>query len=326
MVLFHDYGDGQRTAFEEQLFEGLGYAGSRDDVNIHFTVPLNSRNAIQEYIESCIGQNNAWKVSYSIQEPFSDTVAVDLENVPIRDDQGALVFRPGGHGALIHNLNKIEADIIFIKNIDNVAPDRLKPDTFSYKKVLAGLAMRLTETRNRIFDNEDSGDATEFIRMYFDPAFDGDLSQARLLLDRPIRVCGMVKNTGEPGGGPFWVKKENGRLSCQIVEKAQVDLDDPEQANILAQATHFNPVDLICSVMAPDGSKYDLLKYLDPGTSFISEKSLGGKKLKALELPGLWNGAMALWNTVFVEVPISTFSPVKTVNDLLRPEHRAMEN
>lgn len=323
MVHFHDYGSHQRTAFEEQVHECAAYIQGSSGGKIHFTVPVASLEAVKSLLDACMEELGSVDISYSIQEPFSDTVAVDLNNQLVRDERGELVFRPGGHGALIHNLNAIDADIIFIKNIDNVAPERLRADTIRYKKILGGLALDLVLLRNELLTDPQVGEMTSFIRKYFDPDFSGSGEEAIELLDRPLRVCGMVPNTGEPGGGPYWVHMLNGEVRCQIVEKAQIDTQDPDQASILQNSTHFNPVDLVCCVKGPDGSAYDLTKYIDDSTSFISEKSLGGVQLKALELPGLWNGAMARWNTVFVEVPITTFSPVKTVNDLLREEHRA---
>lgn len=325
MVHFHDYGEEQRTAFEEQLVESVQYAMGKGGSKVHFTIPSNDDQGIEAFIEGRLHHLGLQDltVSYSIQAPFSDTVAVDEENRLVTEKDRQLVFRPGGHGALIHNLNDIEADLIFIKNIDNVAPDRLRQDTVSSKKLLAGLAVQLTRSRNELLEEGDSEKASAFIRTYFDPHFEGSFEDAYKLLDRPLRVCGMVKNTGEPGGGPFWVKTDRG-VTCQIIEKAQIDLEDPEQHEILSQSTHFNPVDVVCSVISPEGTKYNLLDFVDHDSSFISEKSFEGKTIKALELPGLWNGAMAFWNTVFVEVPISTFSPVKTVNDLLRPEHQAI--
>ncbi|HPR60726.1 MAG TPA: DUF4301 family protein, partial [Prolixibacteraceae bacterium] len=278
-------------------------------------------------------------VSFSFQHPDTDTLAVDKNNQPFRDENGQLIFRPGGHGALLRNLSELDADVVFIKNIDNVVPDRLKHQTKRYKKALAGMLVSL---RNKAFTYLEKLEKTEtsiddellksienFVRkelcIQFEENFIDKGSKINFLkakLDRPIRVCGMVKNEGEPGGGPFWAKNPDGSASLQIVEKAQIDLNNPEQAQLFAQSTHFNPVDLICSIKNHKGEKYDLTKYTDPQTGFISIKSKDGAELKALELPGLWNGAMSNWNTVFVEVPAETFNPVKTINDLLRPEHQ----
>jgi hypothetical protein len=263
---------------------------------------------------------------------------VDRDNKPFRDLNGALVFRPGGHGALLENLNDLKGDIIFIKNIDNVVPDHLKADTYRYKKALGGYLVAL---QNELFahmtrlrqDSIDPSALTEALtfaqeKLLLQPPKDiwqADLSvqQAFLLqkLNRPIRVCGMVRNTGEPGGGPFWVRDQNGSVSLQIIESSQVNMEAREQRAIWRSATHFNPVDLVCGVRDFQGRAFDLHRFIDPSTGFISIKSKEGKELRALELPGLWNGAMAEWNTVFVEVPLSTFNPVKTVYDLLRPEH-----
>jgi hypothetical protein len=261
-----------------------------------------------------------------------------MNNKPMREANGRLMFRPGGHGALIENLNDRESEIVFIKNIDNVVPDSMKPDTYLYKKVLGGYLFELQdavfehlETLDVKPDDEDLRTILRFIKaklgFVVDPDF-GNMSREDKIdylhqkLNRPIKVCGMVKNEGEPGGGPFWVKEPTGEISLQIVESSQIDMDNAEQKEILGKSTHFNPVDLVCGVRDYKGKVFDLRKFIDPATGFISTKSKDGKALKAQELPGLWNGAMANWITVFVEIPISTFNPVKTVNDLLRKEHQ----
>lgn len=266
-------------------------------------------------------------------------IAVDMNNEPFRKEDGSLLFRPGGHGALIENLNEMNAEIIFIKNIDNVVPDRLKETTYLYKKVIGGLLFKLQEkTFNYLELLEDgnlSDDEIEEIRefagkelqIFIPDAYEGYEKLDRIdflftKLNRPMRVCGMVKNEGEPGGGPYWVKDEQDNLSLQIVESSQMDLNDMAQAEIVSKATHFNPVDLVCGIENYRGDKFDLKEFTDPQTGFISIKSLNGKDLKAQELPGLWNGAMADWITVFVETPLITFNPVKTINDLLRKEHQ----
>ena len=256
----------------------------------------------------------------------SDTIAVNPDNTPFRTDNGKLLFRPAGHGALITNLDKLDSDIIFVKNIDNVTTDERKGDTVTYKRVLAGELLRLQE---RLFEllraykaGEDrDAEAIAFLRDELCCKLPEGASRELIIetLDRPIRVCGMVKNEGEPGGGPFWVRDDKGREQLQIAESSQIAKED---MHLMKEATHFNPVDLVCGVMRYDGTKYDLTQYTDPKTGFISSKSAGGRELRAQELPGLWNGAMANWNTIFVEVPISTFSPVKVVQDLLRPEHQ----
>jgi hypothetical protein len=249
------------------------------------------------------------------------------------------LFRPGGHGALLENLNRLAADVVFIKNIDNVVPDRLKGETFTWKRVLCGQLLKiqrqifayLEQLHERPVDSELLDEIFAFISSELSISAPAGLNLLPLrekcdflikVLDRPIRVCGMVKNEGEPGGGPFWVEDKDGSLSLQIVEGAQIDTDSPGQLTILRAATHFNPVDLVCGVRNWQGKPFDLKKYVDPDAVFISRKSKEGRELKALELPGIWNGAMAYWNTIFVEVPLTTFNPVKSINDLLRDEHQ----
>ncbi len=346
LIYFHKYGDISRTALEEHLVEGAQYARDiHGNVNIHLTVSPEHRvgfNALVERVKTFYENHYevTLHITFSEQKPCTDTVAVDLQNEPFRNADGTLLFRPGGHGALIENLGDLDADIIFIKNIDNVAPDHLKPQTIRYKKALAGL---LISYRNLIFDylrrlietNDITDDLiAEILDFTTDelcvvpPANFEAKNKAETIaylvevLNRPIRVCGMVKNQGEPGGGPFWAQNANGTVSLQIVESSQIDLKDARTKAIFDQATHFNPVDLVCSTKDYKGNKFNLHSYRDPETGFISVKSKDGKQLKALELPGLWNGAMSSWNTIFVEVPLATFSPVKTVNDLLRNEHQ----
>ena len=349
LVPFHAYGDYSRTAFEEHLVEALEYVQDAASVaRLHFTVAVPHQPAIQTYLDRVrhrYAQQGAYlDISYSVQKPATDTIAVDSDNIPVRDSGGALVFRPGGHGALLENLADLHGDIIFIKNIDNVLPDRLKPDTYRYKKLLCGYLLHLQQQAffhiaqlKASQPNEADGAripveaartfAQDELSLVLPPDFARTPvpSQRTVLieqLDRPLRVCGMVKNTGEPGGGPFWVRQANGALSLQIVESAQVDMTNAEQRARWQAATHFNPVDLVCGVRDYRGRPFPLSQCTDPATGLISEKSKDGRSLRALELPGLWNGAMARWNTVFVEVPSSTFQPVKTVMDLLRPEHQ----
>lgn len=331
LVTFHAYKEGARKPVEEHLVEAALYASNGERAAIHFTVSPEHREGFlklleerQSYYEQKYGIK--YDVSFSEQSPSTDTIAVNLDNTPFRTDDGKLLFRPAGHGALITNLNKLEADIIFVKNIDNVTTDERKPDTVTFKKVLAGELLRLQERAFellRAFERgEDRTDeAVAFLRGELCCKLPEDASRELVIesLDRPIRVCGMVKNEGEPGGGPFWVRDDKGREQLQIAESSQIAKED---MHLMKEATHFNPVDLVCGVMRYDGTKYDLTKYTDPKTGFISQKSAGGRDLRAQELPGLWNGAMANWNTIFVEVPISTFSPVKVVQDLLRPEHQ----
>lgn len=341
LILFHQYSEGSRTAAEEHLVEGALYAAAGGKVSIHFTVSPEHRAGFDALMERVLPRYEEqygvkFDISYSVQKPGTDTIAVTPDNEPFREADGSLLFRPAGHGALIENLNEIDADLIFIKTVDNVAPDRLKVDTVAYKKALGGLlvqlqeeAFALLETLDRVGPDED---LNQEIATFFEEELSGRLpgnyaqmttearaSLLRSLLDRPIRICGMVRNEGEPGGGPFWVKDPNGAQSLQIAESSQIA---PEQIELMKKATHFNPVDLVCGVKDYKGRKFDLLRYVDHSTGFISNKSKDGRPLKAQELPGLWNGAMARWNTVFVEVPITTFSPVKVVNDLLRPQHQ----
>jgi hypothetical protein len=341
LLLFHSYADGKRTPLEEHLAEGAMYAADHNKiVKIHFTVSAEHRilfeklvSEIKETYEKKFGVK--YSISFSEQKPSTDTIAADHENEPFREN-GELVFRPGGHGALIENLNDLEADVIFIKNIDNIVPDKLKDITVTYKKVIAGLLIQLQQqsfTYLKELENKDIADnRLEEIALFCEKELlnlperklKGQELRAYLIkkLNRPIRVCGMVKNTGEPGGGPFLTVNSDSTVSLQILESSQINLADPAEKEKMMQSTHFNPVDLVCGVRDYKGEKFDLLKYVDKNTGFISIKSKNGKELKALELPGLWNGAMSDWNTVFVEVPIETFNPVKTVNDLLRPEHQ----
>lgn len=337
VLSFHSYENDNRTAFEEHLAEGVSYVCSNKMVKIHFTISSEHeelfKNVISDKLKKFEEEHNIkFEISFSQQKPSTDMVAVDLQNELFRNDDNSLLFRPGGHGALIENLNDLDADIIFIKNIDNVVPDSLKKATILYKKALAGILLSYQE---RIFnylqmlesnevDSERLLEIEAFIKKDLCYSFQQkpDVKNLFDILNRPLRVCGMVKNEGEPGGGPFWVKQIDGVENLQIVESAQIDQSNAKNKAIIKKASHFNPVDLICATKNFKGEKFDLLHYRDLNTGFISKKSQNGKELKAQELPGLWNGAMANWNTIFVEVPIITFNPVKTVNDLLRPEHQ----
>ncbi|MFO8066171.1 MAG: DUF4301 family protein [Bacteroidales bacterium] len=346
LIKFHQYpGKGEsRTPVEEHLVEGAMYARMLDGtVRIHFTVSPDHRDHFSKLTEELIplyGKRYEveYEVSFSLQKSSTDTIAVDLDNKPFRETDGSLLFRPGGHGALIENLNDLDGDFVFIKNIDNVVPDSLKEPTIIYKKVIGGLLIdfqkKIHEILRKIYENEfnkeDYPAVREFVieQLNIDPVlipkkYSEGIEILPNLLDRPIRVCGMVKNEGEPGGGPFWVRNSDNSCSLQIIEASQVHKDDPKQEKIFKKATHFNPVDLACGIKSWDGQQFDLKEFIDNNTYFISKKSKNGKDLKALELPGLWNGAMANWITVFVEVPLVTFNPVKTVNDLLRKEHRS---
>ena len=331
LVTFHAYDNGARKAVEEHLVEGALYGAADGVVRLHFTVSPEHEAAFRALLsektakyESLFGVK--YDISFSQQKSSTDTIAVNPDNTPFRTDSGELLFRPAGHGALLENLNDIDASIIFVKNIDNVTTDALRADTVLYKKALAGLLLELqTETFAQLAalkaGSADLAAIAEFIqnKLCVKLPENYDVALLEKLLSRPIRVCGMVRNEGEPGGGPFWVANADGTQTLQIAESSQIAAED---MHLMKDATHFNPVDLVCGVYAADGTKYNLLDYTDPATGFISSKSSGGRDLRAQELPGLWNGAMADWNTIFVDVPISTFSPVKVVQDLLRPQHQ----
>ncbi len=346
LLLFHSYPEGPRTPLEEHLVEGALYASSCGKCCLHFTVSPEHRPLFEQLVAEKKARYEAefgvtYEISFSEQKSSTDTIAVDLQNRPFRQKDGSLLFRPAGHGALIENLNEAVADgvdVVFIKNIDNVVPDRLKPSTVRYKQLLAGVLVDLQQQAFRYLELLESGTYTpeqvreiiQFVqkRLFCKNPETKHLEDADLVLylkaklHRPIRVCGMVRNVGEPGGGPFLAYNPDGTVSLQILESSQIDMQDPEAKAMFEQGTHFNPVDLVCAVRDHHGSPYDLPAYVDPNTGFISQKSKEGRELKALELPGLWNGAMSDWSTVFVEVPLDTFNPVKTVNDLLREQHQ----
>jgi hypothetical protein len=335
MIKFHQYDDGhQRTGFEEHFHEGAMYAQKSGKVAIHFTIPEETAAAVKDHLKSlegCIGKMHSvdYEISTSLQKPSTDTPALYADDEKwVRHENGDMLFRPAGHGALLENLNDLSGDLVFIKNIDNVVPDRLKPATVEYKELLAGILLDAQESlfsHCRDFDNRnfDREGALGFLSKWFVGDFetytDEEIYQ---LMDRPLRICGMVKNEGEPGGGPFFVNEDSGVPSLQIVEGAQIDPNDAEQQSILKSATHFNPVDLVVSLKNHNGKSFDLMKYRNDNTGMVVDKTFEGRAIKALELPGLWNGAMHNWNTIFVEVPIVTFNPVKTVFDLRRPNHR----
>jgi hypothetical protein len=344
LLNFHNYGVFQRKAIDEHLVEGALYASNENGtVNIHFTISPEHEELFQNHIKSIVPFYEdkfglTYNITWSFQHQSTDTPAVDFEGNLFRDHGGSIVFRPGGHGALIKNLNELNSDLIFIKNIDNVTTDKHRALTVEYKKVLAGILVEKEITINGnlsilMDDNcsvDDIRNISEFVQkdMLFSIPDDFDRmdieKQRRVLinkLNRPIRVCGMVKNEGEPGGGPFFIRNSKGITSLQIVEGVQVDINNPEQAEILNQSTHFNPVDIVAGIIDFLGRKFDLNEFVDHDTFMIAEKSLDGKPLKALELPGLWNGGMAGWITYFVEVPLETFTPVKEIYDLLRPSH-----
>lgn len=344
LIPFHKAAEGSRTPFVEHLAEALQYACDKDNkARLHFTVPAEHQQAIETHINEAknVFQSDTvtWEISFSIQKESSRTLAVDMDNNPVRVQGNLLVFRPAGHGALLENLSDINGDIVFIKNIDNVVPDSIKEETYTYKKVLGGYLVLL---QDQIFnslrklekvpcDDAALSTAEKVVSVQLGlplpdgyRAFSPEEKRTYLFsrLHRPLRICGMVKNVGEPGGGPFWIKEDEG-CPLQIVESAQVDMDDSSQKDIFTRSSHFNPVDLVCGLQDHHGRPFNLMHYVDYDLGLISVKSKGGQELKALELPGLWNGSMAYWNTLFIEVPLITFNPVKTINDLLRPEHQA---
>ena len=343
LLLFHNYPEGPRTPMEEHLVEGALYAASAGEAHVHFTVSHEHMELFKQKVAEkadIYAQKYGIKydITFSEQKPSTDTVAANADNTPFRNDDGSLLFRPGGHGALIENLNEIEADVIFVKNIDNVVPDRLKQDTVEWKQVIAGVLVTLQQKAFGYLRKLDTGkysheEIEEMIRFVQQdlccrkPDIK-ELEDAELViylrkkLNRPMRVCGVVKNVGEPGGGPFLTYNQDGTVSLQILESSQIDKSNKEYMEMFTKGTHFNPVDLVCAVKDYKGNAFNLPEYVDKTTGFISSKSKSGKELKALELPGLWNGAMSDWSTVFVEVPLSTFNPVKTVNDLLREQHQ----
>jgi Domain of unknown function (DUF4301) len=341
---FHSYDKYSVTPVHEHLKEAVAYAASKGETHVHFTISEDHLNGFLDAINDArakVEAESGVKIhfNFTYQHPETDTLAVDMENKPFRDEKGKILFRPGGHGALIENLNRLDADIVFIKNIDNVRHTKMETIA-TYKKALAAIMIKLQEKVFQYLEDIESGNINEaeldeIIRFAeqelsqdISPDFDKFTLQNKYLyvmemLDRPIRICGMVKNEGEPGGGPFWVKGRRGRLSLQIVESSQIDLDNKIQSHIFSQSTHFNPVDLVCGLKNFKGEKFDLREYIDMNTGFIVQKNRMGKDVKSYELPGLWNGAMAGWTTVFVEVPLKTFNPVKTVNDLLKPAHQS---
>lgn len=343
LLQFHAYDDCARTPVEEHLTEAALYASSQGEADVHFTVSTEHRKLFEDLIERVIPEAEerfhvSYKVSMSEQKPSTDTMAANMDNTPFRTEDGKLLFRPGGHGALIENLNDLDSDIVFIKNIDNVVPDRLKPETVKWKQIIAGLLVKVQQQTFAYLRLLDSGefshaDLEDMIR-FVRHTLNTDVPELKNLedtelhvflrnkLNRPIRVCGVVKNVGEPGGGPFLAYNPDGSISLQILESSQIDTNNPEYMEMFTKGTHFNPVDLVCAIRNFKGEKFNLPDFVDPATGFISYKSKSGKELKALELPGLWNGAMSNWSTLMVEVPLETFNPVKTVNDLLRPQHQ----
>ncbi len=344
LLPFHKYESYVATAFEEHLYEGALYGSSNNTANLHFTISENHErnfkkelNHIEEEVEECT--ENTFNISFSFQKKSTDTIALTSNDELFRDSEGSILFRPSGHGALLENLNDLDYDIIFIKNIDNVVVKEYHETISNYKKILTGILLEVQEQTFKFLNQLDSdilndNDLESIVQFVTNKlnvvvtqefecsSLDSKIFYLRDKLNRPIRVCGMVKNEGEPGGGPFWVQDKNGNMSLQIVESAQVDSTNESQAEILKNATHFNPVDLVCGIKNYKGESFNLLQYVDHEASFITKKNHLGEDIKTLELPGLWNGSMAYWNTIFVEVPLITFNPVKTVNDLLRDSHQ----
>jgi hypothetical protein len=346
LIAFHKYGKKIRTSFEEHIIEGEGYINSGNNtLNLHFTVSPEHRKGFENLLDKIIKDyekllNIKLNVEFSEQKPSTDTLALDANGQAFRNTDGLLLFRPGGHGSLIENMNSLNYDIVFVKNIDNVVPQAIIDQTIKHKKALGGLLLSVRKTIHEFLHlceepdvSEDTINAMAIFahnELHLEDIsnisnYKSKIEKLKEILNRPIRICGMVKNTGEPGGGPFWVENQFGKPSLQIIEKAQIELSKPEQKSIFEKSTHFNPVDLVCSITDYKGQAFDLKKFRDDNTYFVAEKTKGGRELKALELPGLWNGAMAEWITLFVEVPLATFNPVKEINDLLRHEHQATD-
>lgn len=346
LLPFHKYNDFITTAFEEHFYEAALYASSNGEANLHFTISEAHEEKFQHILKIIKAPietktNIIFNVSFSFQKRATETIAIKADDTLYREADGSLLFRPSGHGALLENLNDLGGDVVFVKNIDNVVVKAQHEAISNSKKILAGVLLEVQEQVFKYLNVLDTNAVSETdmlkiasflsqkINVVLDADFD-DLSPSDKInylknkLNKPIRVCGMVKNEGEPGGGPFWVEDNDGIVSLQIVESAQIDTNNNEQSKILSNATHFNPVDLVCGIKNYKGEKFNLLDYVDHKTSFITMKSKNGIDIKALELPGLWNGSMAFWNTIFVEVPLSTFNPVKTANDLLKPAHQGV--
>jgi hypothetical protein len=341
--MFHKYSGYSRTAFEEHLMEGIMYCLSKDNkVNIHFTIPNESEKLFEKQFrrakKTFLSDNDVkFNIDYSEQSESTCSIALKENGKLLHDKDKKLVLRPGGHGALLENLNELKWDVIFIKNIDNVSPDSIKSDNVNYSKLLGGCLM---DVRERVFeilkrlDKKDVPDGDEWNEIIsfvkgilpsieiLDKKKDA-IAQIKFLLNRPIRVCAMVENTSEPGGGPFWVKKENGNVCLQIVEKSQINIEDENQLDKFEDSTHFNPVDIVCCIKDYKGEKFNLLDFRDENTGLVVDKTYNGKKIKSWELPGLWNGGMSDWLSIFIELPIATFNPVKEMNDLLRVQHQS---
>lgn len=344
LIKFHKYEKFSRTALEEHLVEAIGYsADSGGNIRMHFTISPEHLSEIEEHVEEVLPRYTkegfTFDISFSVQKKSTDTIAVDHEENPFMNNDGTVLFRPGGHGALLENLMETGGDIVFIKNIDNVVPDQVKDTTILYKKLIAGHLIYIQEKvfgylkkiKTSRLDSKEIDELISFAQEELNITLPGNLSgnetgivdYYKTKLNRPVRVCGMVLNQGAPGGGPFWIKGNDGSVSLQIIEGAQIDKSNPQQCEIFNSATHFNPVDIVCGLRDYVGDPFDLKKFRDDEAVFISQKSKDGRELKALELPGLWNGGMYDWITIFIEVPKITFSPVKEVNDLLLAEHQA---
>ena len=341
LMPFHSYKDGLRTALEEHIVESTLIQGSGMLINIHFTVSEKHQTKINDLLHKNLGHlesklSGKINVSFSTQHESTDTISLDAKDQIARDTEGCILLRPGGHGSLLANLQDLDYELVFIKNIDNILPDHFKHTSVFYKKVLGGYLMflqreiesLLTRADNNDFDLVEMENFTgNKLQIMYPSSYNSWSREFKVKylikkLDRPIRVCGMVKNEGEPGGGPFWVANSSGELSLQIVESSQIDLKDQGQLKLSQMATHFNPVDIVCWLKDYRSKKFSLSNFSEPDTAFVSIKTVNGKEIKILEHPGLWNGAMADWITVYVEVPLSTFSPVKTITDLLNPQHQ----
>ncbi len=343
-IAFHKYEDRLRTAFEEHIYEASQLVADQfNNVNIHFTISREHEDIFQKSVNKTINdlRNEGFNIilSYSYQEKSTDTISVTFDNKPFLNNDGKLVFRPAGHGALIENLNNLSGDLIIIKNIDNILPSTKNAVSLRYAKILTGFLISVQKeifSYLRVLEKQKVNDsliteikkfAVEYLSLHIPQDFDKQITDNKAAylftkLNRPIRVCGMVKNEDHPGGGPFWVRNSGGEISLQIVEESQINKSDPVQLKLFQSATHFNPVDMICAVKNFKGRNFDLKKYVDENSGLITTKTYQGKELKALELPGLWNGGMSDWNTLFVEIPSETFNPVKEITDLLKPAHQ----
>ncbi len=346
LIPFHRYPEGKlRNALEEHLLEAAGYIAGKNGVShLHFTLSAEHRPDIMKYVKKVMAQHEGvgrgkYKVTFSVQSVSTNTIAVEETNLPLRDARGELVFRPGGHGTLLTNLNNLDADFIFVRNIDNITPELLAQKNTPCRKMLGGLAMKIQKENFAFLRHLEAGDpdaseidkiiayCSQTLQIVFPQGFVTQTKKKKVqrlfsVLNRPLRICGVVKNDGEPGGGPFWVEEKDGTQTLQIVESAHLDKSNPEQSAIWARAQYFNPVDMVCCIKDYQGDKFILDNYVDKKACLITTKNEKGVKFKALEMPGLWNGSMACWNTIFVELPLIVFNPVKTVYDLLRPEHR----